>query len=158
MSETRNFTIKKTVPGTVLFSLSPISNQSLNKTIILTTRLPQQALPLDWALGVFLDTTLYNMYKKGIFTFNDNAALIKAASEAGVYFDTNDDFQPCENNMPKIINALKSGVRADIMKVIKEYGDDLVRDVVVKYADELTTGVVTMLENHWGIQLTMDAR
>ena len=42
------------------------------------------------------------------------------------------------------------------MKVIKEYGDDLVRNVVVKYANDLTTGVIQMLENHWKIQLTMD--
>ena len=56
----------------------------------------------------------------------------------------------------EILKALKSGVRADILKTIKDYGDDLVKNVVVKYADDLTTGVITMLENHWHIQLTMD--
>ena len=158
MSEAmKTFTIKKTIPGSVLFTLSPLSNQSLKKEIYLTSRMPQQVLPVDWVLGIFLDNSLYGMYKKGIFTFNDNNGVVQAAREAGVYFDEVLDFTPAEaDNTNKILKALKSGVRADIMKVIKEYGDDLVRNVVVKYANDLTTGVIQMLENHWKIQLTMD--
>lgn len=158
MSETmKTFTIKKTIPGSVLFTLSPLSNQSLKKEIYLTSRMPQQVLPVDWALGVFLDNTLYNMYKNGVFTFSDNEGVVQAAREAGVYFDEVLDFTPVkEDNTPKILKALKSGVRADILKTIKEYGDDLVKNVVVKYASDLTTGVIQMLENHWNIQLTMD--
>lgn len=158
MSEAvKTFTLKKVVPGSVLFTLSPLSNQALKKEIYLTTRMPQQVLPLDWALGIFLDSSLYNMYKKGIFTFNDNAGMVQAAREAGVYFDEALDFEPVsEDTIGKILKTLKSGVRADIMRSIKDYGDDLVRDVVIKHAQDLTTGVVTMLENHWHIQLTMD--
>lgn len=158
MSEAvKTFTLKKVVPGSVLFTLSPLSNQALKKEIYLTTRMPQQVLPLDWALGIFLDTSLYNMYKKGIFTFNDNEGVVKAAREAGVYFDEALDFEPIsEDTIGKILKTLKSGVRADIMRSIKDYGDDLVRDVVIKHAQDLTTGVITMLENHWHIQLTMD--
>ena len=158
MSEVmKTFIIKKTIPGSVLFTLSPLSNQSLTKEIYLTTRMPQQVLPVDWALGIFLDNSLYNMYKQGVFTFNDNEGVVQAAREAGVYFDEALDFTPVsEDNTPKILKALKSGVRADILKVIKDYGDDLVKNVVVKYANDLTTGVITMLENHWKIQLTMD--
>lgn len=158
MSDTmKTFTMKKTVPGSVLFTLSPLSNQTLKKEIYLTSRMPQQVLPLDWALGIFLDSSLYNMYKKGIFTFNDNAGIVQAAQEAGVYFDEALDFTPVSEDITgKILKVLKSGVRADIMKSIKDNGDDLVKDVVIKYAQDLTTGVITMLENHWHIQLTMD--
>lgn len=156
MSEMKTFTIKKTIPGSVLFTLSPLSNQSLKKEIYLTTRMPQQVLPVDWALGVFLDNSLYDMYKKGIFTFSDNKGIVEAAREAGVYFDESLDFTPAEDNTGKILKVLKSGVRADILNVIKNYGDDLVKGVVIQNADDLTTGVITMLENHWKIQLTMD--
>ena len=54
------------------------------------------------------------------------------------------------------LKVLKSGVRADILKAIKDYGDDLVKNVVIQHANDLTTGVIGMLENHWHIQLTMD--
>ena len=157
MSEIKTFTIKKTVPGSVLFTLSPISNQTLKKEIYLTSRMPQQVLPLDWALGIFLDNSIYSLYKQGIFTFNDNDAVVKAAQEAGVYFDETLDFTPVkEDSTPKILKVLKSGVRADILKAIKDYGDDLVKNVVIQHANDLTTGVISMLENHWHIQLTMD--
>ena len=157
MSEIKTFTIKKTVPGSVLFTLSPISNQTLKKEIYLTSRMPQQALPLDRALGIFLDNYIYSLYKQGVFTFNDNEGVVKAAIEAGVYFDESLDFTPVKEDItPKILKVLKSGVRADIIKVIKEYGDDLVKNVVIQHANDLTTGVISMLENHWHIQLTMD--
>lgn len=157
MSEMKTFTIKKTIPGSVLFTLSPLSNQSLRKEIYLTTRMPQQVLPEDWALGIFLDNSLYEMYKKGIFTFSDNKGVVEAARAAGVYFDEVLDFTPAEdNNVGKILKVLKSGVRADILKAITNYGDDLVKDVVITHANDLTTGVITMLENHWHVQLTMD--
>lgn len=156
MSEMKTFTIKKTIPGSVLFTLAPLSNQSLRKEIFLTSRMPQQVLPEDWALGIFLDNSLYEMYKKGIFTFNNNEEVVKAAREAGVYFDEVLDFTPAEDNTGAILKVLKSGVRSEILKVINKYGDELVKDVVIKYANDLTTGVITMLENHWKIQLTLD--
>ena len=100
---------------------------------------------------------IYNLYKQGTFTFNDNEGVVKAAIEAGVYFDETLDFTPVKEDVtPKILKVLKSGVRADILKAIKDYGDDLVKNVVIQYANDLTTGVVGMLENHWHIQLTMD--
>ena len=119
--------------------------------------MPQQVLPLDWVLGIFLDSSLYGMYKKGIFTFNDNEGVVQAAREAGVYFDETLDFAPAkENNVAQILKVLKSGVRADILKTIKDNGDDLVKSVVIKHASDLTTGVIQMLETHWRVQLTMD--
>ena len=157
MSEIKTFTIKKTVPGSVLFTLSPLSNQGIKREVYLTTRMPQQVLPLDWALGIFLDNTLYNMYKEGIFTFNDNAAITLAAREAGVYFDEVLDFTPVTKDVtPEILAVLKKGVRGDILKAITKHGDEVVKDVVIKHANELTTGVISMLEQHWKIQLTMD--
>ena len=154
---TKTFTIKKTGPGSGLFILSPLSNQALKKEIYLTNRMPQQVLPLDWALGIFLDNSIYSLYKKGAFTFNDNKGVVQAAREAGVYFEDDLDFKPSESDtVSKVLNILKAGVRADILKAIKDYGDDLVKDVVIANARDLTTGVISMLENHWHIQLTMD--
>jgi hypothetical protein len=156
MSENKAFIIKKTTPGSVLFNLSPMSNPSVKRRIFLTKRLPQQTLPLDWALGIFLNSEVFNMYKQGLFTFNDNDAIMQAAVEAGVYFGDLDFTPRKEDPTPVVLKALRSGVRGDILKVIKEYGDDFVKGVVVENADSLTSGVVSMLENHWKIQLTLD--
>ena len=156
MSENKTFTVKKSVPGEVLFNLSPLSSQAISRTIRLTNRMPQQALPLDWALGIFLDPSLFGMYRQGIITFTENEAMIKAACDAGVYFGEI-DFTPATGDEPeKVLAILQKGVRSEIVKAINTYGKELVQGVAVKNADKLTTGVVTMLETLWKVQLTMD--
>ena len=56
MSEEKNsFILKKTTAGEVFTHVSPMSNPSISRVIHLTDRLPQQVLPLDWALGFIID-------------------------------------------------------------------------------------------------------
>lgn len=157
MSELKNVIIKKTTPNDVYFTISPLSNTSISKSIYLTNRLPQQNLPIDWALGIFLKEEVYNMFKKGLFTFNDIDGVLKAAIEAGVYFDESLDFKPStDQDVPAILKILSEGNRSKILSAIDKYGKDKVRDVAIQNANNLTTGVVTMLEGVLGIQLILD--
>lgn len=151
------FKIKKTVPGNVLFILHPVSNPMLTKEIFLTDRNPAQFLPLDWALGIFLDDGNYRLYKKGSFTFENNEELVKAAYEAGVYFDDHLDFVPAKADNEKVIlSILRSGNRANIDKAIKDYGTEVVKKIAINNVDTLNTGVVRMLENIFKMQLVID--
>ena len=158
MSDTiKGVIIKKAVQNNVLFRLSPLSNPSLSKEIYLTNRLPQQALPIDWALGIFLDDAVYNMYKQGVFTFDNNEGLFEAAKEAGVYFSDEMEFTPAEaNRTDKILAVLEKGVRSEIMDAVQTYGKDLVKDVTIANLDKLTNGVIQMLENLLHVQLILD--
>lgn len=156
MSENKVFTIKKTTPGAVLFKVSPLSNPGLSREIYLTNRLPQQVLPLDWVLGIFIDNAAFSMYKKGLFTFTDNEGAIQAAQDAGVYFGEIDFTPAKEDPTGPILRTLKSGIRGDILKAMQTYGDDVVKSVVIANVNQLTNGVLTMLENHWKMQLTLD--
>ena len=157
MSEQKVFKIKKTIPGNVLFILHPLSNPMLTKEIYLTDRRPAQFLPLDWALGIFMDDGNYRLYKKGVFTFENNDELVKAAYENGVYFDEHLDFTPVkEDNDKEILAILKSGNRASIEKAIKDFGKDLIIRVAAANVDNLNTGVVRMLESMLKVQLVID--
>lgn len=157
MSDQKVFKIKKTTPGNVLFILHPISNPMLTKEIYLTDRRPFQFLPMDWALGIFMDDGNYRLYKKGMFTFENNDELVKAAYEAGVYFDEHLDFIPVkEDNEKEILAILKSGNRASIDKAIKDFGRDLIIKVAASNVDNLSTGVVRMLESLLKVQLVID--
>ena len=158
MSETKaNIKITKTRPGSLLFILHPVSNREISKEIYLTDRSPSMVLPLDWALGVFLDDGIYKLYKKGHFTFSDNEAIVKAAYEAGVYFDEILDFTPAEaDNSGKILEILKSGNRKNIENAIKLYSEDVVKAVAFNNANSLTVNVVRMLEDLFKVQLTLD--
>lgn len=153
----QNFTIIKTVPGTVLFSLRPISNPSLQRLIKLTAKNPKQALPVDWAMGVFADPGVYSLYENKAFTFDDNESAVKMAFEQGVYFDDKLDFEPAPQDLTNVIfSILQGGNRAAILKSIEDYGNDLVKDVAIAKANDLTQSVIRMLENIFKIQLTID--
>lgn len=149
--------MKKVIPGDLLIILHPLSNPMISREVFLTDRNPNQMLPLDWALGVFMDNGIYNMYKNGIFTFENNDALVKAAYEAGAYFDETLDFVPVKEDNSKIIfEILSSGNRAKIIKAIDDYSKEAVLAVAVDKVESLSTGVVQLLESILKVQLTMD--
>lgn len=160
MSETNTikvYKMKKVIPGDLLIVLRPLSNPMISREIFLTDRNPNQMLPLDWALGVFMDNGIYNMYKNGMFTFENNEALVKAAYEAGAYFDEALDFVPVKEDNSKIIfEILSSGNRAKIIKAIDDYSKESVLAVAVDKVESLSTGVVQLLESILKVQLTMD--
>ena len=160
MSETNTikvYKMKKVIPGDLLIILHPLSNPMISREVFLTDRNPNQMLPLDWALGVFMDNGIYNMYKNGMFTFENNDALVKAAYEAGAYFDEALDFVPVKEDNSKIIfEILSSGNRAKIIKAIDDYGKESVLAVAVDKVESLSTGVVQLLESILKVQLTMD--
>lgn len=157
MSEQKYYTLIKVTPNDVLFDLHPISNIGLTRRIYLDKNKTKQPLPLDWALGVFQDDGVYSLYKQGAFTFDDNEGIAKDAFEAGVYFDEKLDFTPAKvDDTKEILATLKAGNRANIIKIISEKGKEKVRDVAAIHVQELTQGVVSMLENLLGVQLVLD--
>lgn len=157
MSENKFFKIIKTTPNQVMFILHSISNPSLNKLVRLTDRIPEQTVPVDWALDLFLNEENYQLFKKGCITVNDVEALKAAAIEAGVYFGDELDFTPAKvNDTKQILETVKTGNRSKILKAIEQYGEDKVKTVVMSNAKDLTSGVIQMLEGIFKIQLTMD--
>lgn len=153
----KNFVLVKTTPNDVLFRLHPIDNPSLTKKIHLTKAAPKVALPINWALGVFFSEEVYNMYRKGLFTFNDNEAIVKLAVEQGVYFDDTLDFIPAKPDDGKVIeDTLMKGNRANILNCIKTYGEDRVKEVAIAKVNTLPLTIVKMLENIFKVQLVME--
>ena len=151
------FKLKKVTPKDVIFVLHPLSNPSLSRTISLTDRNPYQMLPLDWALGIFSDDGNYSLYKRGYITFDKNQELVKEAYNAGAYFSDVLEFEPSEEEQPdKILDILKAGNRSAIEKAIKDYNRDVVKSVAMEHVNDLSMGVVGMLENIFKCQLVID--
>lgn len=155
--EQKVFKIKKTIPGNVLFILHPVSNPLLTKEIYLTDKRPFQYLPLDWAMGIFVDDGNMKLYEKGMFTFENNDELVKAAYAKGYYFGEVLEFTPAkEDNEKEILAILMSGNRQSINKAITDNGKDMIIQVAAAHINELNTGVVRMLEGMLKVQLTID--
>lgn len=155
-NEKKNFVLSKNSPGDVFFILHPASNPTLAREISLNKRVQKQALPVDWALGVFLDPGIYTMYKKGIISFDDNEAIKKIAIDSGVYFDETDFVEVPPNRDAEILSILSTGNREKIVKAIDTYGKDVVKDIVKANVSTLKSGIVTMLEKLLNIQLVLD--
>ena len=156
MSEVKNYKIIKTIPGTVLFNIHPVSNPMLTRRVVLTDKNPQQPLPLDWALGVFAQPGVYKLYKNKAITFNDNS-IVEEAFNAGVYFDDKLDFTPAKPDQQQyIFDILRKGNHQAILDLIEEKGNEAVKQVAIAKSNDLTQGVVKMLENIFRIQLTVD--
>ena len=156
MSENKNYKIIKTYAGTVSFLLHPISNPMRTLYVRLTDEHPVQPVPLDWALGVFADSGNYALYENKKITFDDNDDIVNEAFNAGVYFDDKLDFKPAAPDYSaKILDTLKAGSRQAIMKLIETEGDN-VKTVASTHINELTQGVIQMLEKALGIQLIVD--
>jgi hypothetical protein len=157
MSEIKpNFVIKKTTPNAVLFTVTSIESQA-KREVFLTNRQPQAALPYAFAMDIFFNPGNYSLYKKGAFTFTDNEAAVRAAQEAGVYFSETLDFEPAnDHTISDIVAILKGGNRAKIVGAIEKYGKDKMISVVSANLDDLTQGVINMLEPLLGVQLTLD--
>jgi hypothetical protein len=97
------------------------------------------------------------MYEKGIFTFDNNDILVKMAYNQSLYFSEELDFKPVKaENVETIKVILKGGNRKAIENAISTYGEDRVKEVAYTYVSELSTGVVSMLESMFKVQLTMD--
>ena len=158
MSENvKNYRLIKVTPNTVLFDLHPVSNYALTRRIVLNNKQKQVALPQDWALGIFQDDALYNMYRQGYFTFDDNESIVRAAFEAGVYFGEELDFTPAKvTKVNDILEILKLGNRSKIQAAINDFGAEEVRDVAAANINQLSTGVVNMLEGLLHVQLRID--
>lgn len=161
MSEQNIFKIKKNIPTNLFFTLTPYSAEgisSLNRQIYLTYRMPEAALPMDWALGIFINPSLYKMYKEGIFTFDNNEALLKAAIEKGLIFEEElSQFNIKQvNKEEEILKIIKKGNRKEILKIIEDEGRDMVISVVSLNIDTLQYAIVQMLESILGVQLTID--
>ena len=154
------FTIIKSTPDNVLFSLSPVDNPSIKREIYLTERHPKQAVPEAFALDVFYDTGVFSLYKSGKITFDRNDEIKKIAIDSGTYFETDyDKFVPASATKEQDIEkVLKAGRRSDIVNAIKTYGKEEVTGVAMSHRGELTDAVIHMLENKdlLGISFTIE--
>ena len=150
------FVITKTVPGTVIFDLSPITNTEQHRTIKLTEKMPSTRLPKDWALGVFLKVEVFDMYKKGIFTFDNPEEVTKLAIEEQVYFGDKLEFEPRKKDyLDKILVTLKQAQKNAILEYIKS-DRDLVLAIAQEHLDELSNGTISLIEKETGKQIRIE--
>lgn len=155
----QNFVLKKNIPGSVIFRLSPVTGENISKVFTLTTRQSMINLPENWALAMFVDNGAYSLLKKGYVVFENFDTLLQLAKDKGYYFDSEfEKFIPATGKEDeKILATLKSGATGAIKDVITKYGKSRVTKVAQSNLDKLTHAVITTLEkpDYLGLALTV---
>lgn len=159
MAEIKNFVLRKNIPGSVLFKLSPVTGENITKVFNLTKRQSAINLPETWALAMFVDSGAYSLLKNGYVVFDNFPELLALAQERGYYFDSEfDKLIPATGKEDEnILKVLKSGATGGIKDAINKYGKDRVIKVVQANLSSLSYAVISTLEKpeYLGLPLTV---
>lgn len=155
MPENRSYyDIVKTCKGALVLDIPAFDSSAINKRIEFAWDEKQHRVPRIFALGIFNDSTLENMYKAGYFKvepaaeFEREVAAIYAPVEEKVSVPSDDE----------IIKYLVAGNRVKIKELFARGG--IVKDTIITLArahiGDIPTSMVKDLEQLLGVELAVE--
>ena len=153
--QTRGFyDLVKTCKGGLSLSLPAFDSSSINRVVNLDWNVNKVRIPRTFALGIFVDGTLENMYKGGYFRIEPAAEF--EAEVAEIFFPV-EDKKPVFNDT-QIKDYLLKGNRAKIKELINN--NPVARETIILVAREnigdLSTSMVRDLETMLGVELVVE--
>ena len=162
MSEERKFyTIRKTTPSHLIFSISSFDDPNKKITIDLTGLKPERRIAKEFAFGLLTDPSVLDLFRRKYFTIVEGKEFLKDATEAGAYFDDDELNQlvsnPAVDPTQELLTAFsKASFSNKYDEYEKKFGKDVILDVAAKNKDKLPLWTVQFLEKKLGVQLTLD--
>lgn len=148
------YDIVKHCRGGLVLNLPAFDSSAMNRRVDIKYNVEKVRVPRIYALGIFIDGTLENMYKQGVFSVEPAAQFEKEVSEI---------FFPVEDKTPiidteEIKNYLLKGNRIKIKELINT--NPVARDNIIIIAREifgdLSTSMIKDLESVLGVELTVE--
>ena len=133
MSENKFFKIIKTTPNQVMFILHSISNPSLSKLIRLTDRIPEQTVPADWALDLFLNEEIWTKLNNScaLVFINSKKEYLEKLNETKPLTEKNDVallvYEEIGSQLSKMCNIEVVYNGKDIKKIINKLKKELAK-------------------------------
>ena len=106
--------IRKNIHGGLVLSLENINDMGQVRSLTFNDRRPTQRVGIDFALSIFVDPTLLEMYKKGMFIIENEQDFFKQAEEAGIYYDFKEG-----KKEEKVVADMAYVSEADILSSLK---------------------------------------
>lgn len=155
MAEQLNFyDIIKTCRGNLSLILPSFDLTSQPRDVYIPHNVQKVRIPRTFALGVFTDATLENMYKKGYFRIEPAKQF--EAEVAEIFYPVEDKVDIVSDE--EIITMLKQGNRKAIKDLINQ--NDVNRDNIITLAREnidlLPTSMVKDLNVILGVELEIE--
>ena len=162
MSEERKFyTIRKTTPNRLIFTVASFEDPNKKITIDLTRLRPERRIAKEFAFGLLTDPSLLDLFRSKSFTIIEGKDFLTAATEAGAYFEDDElnelVTKPANDPTNDILAAFgKASLQNKYDELEKKYSREVLLDVAAKYANTLPMSTLRFLETKLKVQLIED--
>lgn len=156
----RNFIFKKNVAGGLIFELESYDFSLPTRTFDMPYNVGQLAIPEQYALGLFVSSSVLNMFQNGFFTVEDFDELKKKAEEIGLFgniearelYSVGDIYKALqENNSEVISNILNRKNSVEMNNLIS-----IARDNLNSANSPISTANIRKIEEACGVELTIE--
>lgn len=148
------YDIVRVRPGTLVLNLPSYDSTAQNRKVVIPYNVEKVRVPRMYALGIFVDGTLEQMYKEGSFRVEPSKQFEEEV--AAIFF-------PVENKanvlpQDKVLELLTKGNRVRIKELAAE--SDVNRTIILTVArehiGEIPSSMIADLEKMFGVELTVE--
>lgn len=155
MAENKTFyDIVKQYKGGLTLIMPSYDSTLPNKTVTIPYNVDRVRVPATFALGIYVDGALQQMYEQGYFKIEPEAAF---KAEIAKVFAPVEDFAKIETD-PQILEALKKGNRVKIKTLVEasEVNRENVLEIARVNKGDIPTSMIQYIEELFGVELTVD--
>lgn len=109
--------LKKNVKGGLSLVLEDINDPTKVKTISFSNRRPTNRISMSFALSIFNDPNLMDMYKKGMFVVQNEQDFFREAEDQGIHFFDREDGKKGEEEL--VLEDVVYVTEDEILKLLK---------------------------------------
>lgn len=144
----------KNCRGGLILNLPAFDSSAINRRVEFNYNVDKIRVPRIYALGIFIDSTLEQMYKSGMFRIEPAELFEKEISK--IFSPIEDKIEVINTN--EIKNYLLKGNRAKIKELIttNEVAKDNIIIIARENIGDLSTSMIRDLENMLGVELVVE--
>lgn len=148
------YDVVKLCKGGLVLDLPAFDSSAINRVISFKHDVEKIRVPRIYALGVFVDPTLEQMYKEGYFRIEPARVFEKEVSE--IFFPVENKVAVIETSV--ILDALKKGNRQKIKEWLNSgtVNKDNIITIAREHIGDLTSSMIKDLEKILGIELEVE--
>lgn len=148
------YDIVRQVKGGLTLTLPTFDSTGIPRTFTIAHNIDKIRVPRNYALGIFTDPTLEQMYKEGMFTVEPSADFEKDVAEVYMPIERTVDIIPDKT----IIDYLKKGNRVKVKDIAEQGGVN--RDKLIVLAREnigdIPSSMIKYLEDLLKVELQVE--
>ena len=150
------YDIVKLCRGGLILNLPAYDSSLPDRRVEFGYKTEKIRVPRTFALGVFVNSTLENLYKEGYFKVEPSAVFTREVSE--IFYPINKDDIAPEISDAQLLEALKKGNRVAVKDYLTQH--ESIRDRILTIArenvDDLSGSMIKFVEDTLNVSITIE--